>query len=432
MKNLYTIIPKLVIPVYGIAFMFMLLDVQVEDIVSKKRRWPMYYLFAILVVNLGVLILFGNEIFGKFMLLLLYLPLLILLSMISKYKGYKLFFVFLSMVVSCSFPIMIANNIYVYIPSMGLFIQSCIYIIVCIDLLVICHYFFRSYCIYMLENGSNRDFMSFSFMPLICLIYFFLVSGSIVSLDSVEHSNIVLWMPIFICTLSYYLLLTIFKRTQGMQSLQHEKDILNLLMQSSRKYIEELRYSQKQTMIYRHDMRHHLRLLKDYAEAGDLKRMKHYFHDVQQMIDGVTPKLFCKNETANLILSAFSDKAQAAGVTLIVNMDIPSTIALPDTELCALLANGLENAVIAASLVHKENRKVWIGGKINLDKLLLSIENTCNSKVVLENGIPKTEQKGHGFGAKSITAIVKKRSGHFAYIAKEESFKLRVILPLDK
>lgn len=107
-------------------------------------------------------------------------------------------------------------------------------------------------------------------------------------------------------------------------------------------------------------------------------------------------------------------------------------LALPDTELCAVLSNGLENAIAAAVLVDGDDKTVRANCCLNENKLLILMENTCVGKVELVDGLPKSHRNGHGFGTKSMAAIAEKRNGYFACEALEGMFTLRVVLPLDR
>lgn len=215
-----------------------------------------------------------------------------------------------------------------------------------------------------------------------------------------------------------------------MEQMQSEQAMLNLQIESAKDQLDSLRTANEQTRIYRHDMRHHLSLLSSFVTDGDIHKAREYIHAAESDIDAVTPVRYCENETVNLILSSFVNKADKSGVSLSVKAELPESLALPDTELCAVLSNGLENAIAAAALVPKEQRKVRIHCKLNRDKLLIFIENTCIEKVELVNGLPKADKPGHGFGTKSIVAMAEKRNGNCTCEAQDDLFCLRVVLPL--
>ena len=107
------------------------------------------------------------------------------------------------------------------------------------------------------------------------------------------------------------------------------------------------------------------------------------------------------------------------------------SLSIHETELCALLSNGLENAIEAAAHTADEQfRKVRISCPTHKDNLLIFIENSFSGNVVMENGLPQSLREWHGFGVKSISMIAEKYNGYCSFETKGEIFIMRVVLPL--
>jgi sensor histidine kinase regulating citrate/malate metabolism len=196
-----------------------------------------------------------------------------------------------------------------------------------------------------------------------------------------------------------------------------------------------MRRMQNNTVIYRHDMRHHLSLIGGFAADGDLLRIKEYLSSTEAAIDALTPIRYCENETVNLILSSFENKARKIHVTLHADVKLPEELDVNDTELCALLSNALENAITAAAQVEEEKlRKVYIHAIVNGDRLVISTENVYVGKIEMEGELPKSKSKeaGHGFGVKSMVAIVERHGGLYSFETEGGVFDLRLLLPLGK
>ncbi|MGJ4849653.1 sensor histidine kinase [Bacillota bacterium Meth-B3] len=214
---------------------------------------------------------------------------------------------------------------------------------------------------------------------------------------------------------------------------QLELDNAILVAQSQRAQNEicALQQVQRQTAVYRHDMRHHLALLSGYLEAGECAKACEYIRQAQADIDGIVPMRCCENNAVNLILSSFAAKASARGVAISAEANVPETLSLSDTELCALLSNGLENAVAAAAQADaNERRTVRVNCQIHKDNLLLYISNPYRGTIAMRNGLPESAEPGHGFGVKSIKMIVEKHDGYCAFEAEDGQFTLKVVIPL--
>lgn len=216
-----------------------------------------------------------------------------------------------------------------------------------------------------------------------------------------------------------------------MERLQGEQDMLNLQIEAAKDQLDSLRTTQEQAVLYRHDMRHHLSLVKGYLSDGEMQKAEEYLTQTQVDIDAITPVRYCENNTVNLIISSFAGKAKEKGVDMSIDVNLPQQLSIPETELCALLSNGLENAISAASQMKEASlRTVSLNCKISENRLLIYIENNYTGTIVLENGLPKANCEGHGFGTKSMAFIAAKRNGYCSCEADGNTFILRIVLPL--
>lgn len=114
-----------------------------------------------------------------------------------------------------------------------------------------------------------------------------------------------------------------------------------------------------------------------------------------------------------------------------VEADLPGTLSISDTELCALLSNGLENALSAAGALEEADLR-WIRCYcgVRAGKLLIEVENPYRGTVVMRDGLPASTREGHGYGCRSIQTIVTRRWGLYEFKAENGVFTLRVALPL--
>lgn len=133
----------------------------------------------------------------------------------------------------------------------------------------------------------------------------------------------------------------------------------------------------------------------------------------------------------NLLCSSFAQKAKEQGTRLQVEARLPKELPISDTELCALLSNGLENALNAAGALPPENRWVRCYFGIRRDKLLLEIQNPYFGTVTMADGLPENNAPGHGFGCRSIRYIAQHRGGLYTFRPENGIFTLQVVLPIS-
>ncbi len=194
--------------------------------------------------------------------------------------------------------------------------------------------------------------------------------------------------------------------------------------------MDALRRSQTQAALYQHDMRHHLNMIEGYLDAGKSEQAAGYIRKVQADVEAITPKRFCENETVNLLCSAFAAKAKRIGVRLGVAAKLPSELPIADTDLCALLSNGLENALRAAAGLDEPYRHVELYCAVRLGKLLIEIKNPYHGRILLQNGVPVSNREGHGFGCRSMQAIAARYGGLCEFSMENDIFQLQLVLPV--
>lgn len=140
---------------------------------------------------------------------------------------------------------------------------------------------------------------------------------------------------------------------------------------------------------------------------------------------------YCENELVNLLCSSFAEKAQQHGIRLTAELRLPAVLSIPDTELCTVLSNGLENAFRAVSGLDEQQRTVSLYCGVRLNKLLLEIKNPYQGEIVMCEGLPVSDRAGHGYGCRSMQAIAARRGGLFELQAENGVFLLRLALPLN-
>lgn len=239
---------------------------------------------------------------------------------------------------------------------------------------------------------------------------------------------VVEFMP-FVCCGAYiaFLLYNSAEEERYSQLRQSERS-LDIQVKQSVREIRALRESQELASQYRHDLRHHLQFVSACIENGQTEQAQSYIIGICQEIEAQKVQRYCENEAANLILSSFAARAERDGMTLTVRGTMPAFLLLSDSDLCVLLSNALENALHACQSLAPEDRIIDVQFYERESKLFLQVTNPCARPVRFENGIPVSDEPGHGIGVQSICAIVRKYGGVSTFLVKDGKFILRLSL----
>ena len=218
------------------------------------------------------------------------------------------------------------------------------------------------------------------------------------------------------------------QRTQA----ELQKSILEVALRQSGIELESIRRAETQTAIYRHDLRHHLTAIDGFLSLGKSQQAQEYIRNVHADLMSITLKRFCENELVNLLCSAFWSRAEREGVQLTVDADLSEDLKISDMELCAILSNGLENAIHAVSHLGPSLKWIEFYSGIRLDNLLIEIKNPYEGEIYIRDGLPVSNHEGHGYGCQSILAIAKHHGGFCVFEAEHGVFIMRVVLPMNR
>ena len=235
----------------------------------------------------------------------------------------------------------------------------------------------------------------------------------------------------FVCCAAYLVFILRASREERERTqMEQMQASLNLQVTQAMREIDALRVSQQRASTYRHDLRHHMQFLSSCIENGRTEAAQNYIRSVCSEIEAGKVTAYCENEAANLIFSAFADRAGSAGVRFAVQAGIPQKLSVSESDLCVLLSNALENALHAAAQCRAAGQDAFVEatGYEKNHKLFLQITNSCPPDVQFRGGIPVTDQPGHGLGVRSICAITERYGGLTSFAAKGGVFTLRVML----
>lgn len=287
------------------------------------------------------------------------------------------------------------------------------------------YFFLRKYVFESVQHMLERSVKScllFGAMP--AFYYIYVYSATIYTDFMYRGSRVAVQLMPFVTSIFYFaFVLLYYVEIQRQVSVQRERDMLKTQLMQAQTEFTSMRHMQQNAAAYRHDMRHHLALLQSLASEERLADIKEYLRTVQSDMDSITPIRFCENETVNLILSAFAAKANQSEILLTIDAKLPNSLTLSDTELCSLLSNALENAINACeNITNRSERYIKLRMYSKNNKLCIDIRNRYHTEPIFNQGLPVSNEQGHGFGTKSMAHIVEKHGGVFQFSVKDGLF----------
>ncbi|QHQ62365.1 GHKL domain-containing protein [Anaerocolumna sedimenticola] len=239
--------------------------------------------------------------------------------------------------------------------------------------------------------------------------------------DPIMLSNFVL---LLIAVLSFVGLLwtvTVLARQRRLE--QQEQ-----LYEFNRAYYQALEKQQFEVRRVRHDMANHLQILMSLPENEKNSYVEELIH-LPVMQNSIH---YCENQVVNAVINAKITLIEQADIKLNHSLFVPEGGNMEKSELCALFANVLDNAIEACLKLPQKQREITLEVRAEKGLLVCRISNSMNDTVKSEQGLPVTSKRDknlHGYGLRNIQEIVERYHGQMEIETGNGKFSLFFYLP---
>lgn len=182
----------------------------------------------------------------------------------------------------------------------------------------------------------------------------------------------------------------------------------------------------------RHDMKQHLVCLRKLI-LEDLK--DEAVDTIETLIGSTERKGALKSNTGNIVVDALVNHAWLRAVERKIEFQVKlnglSDVEIPNSDLCILLGNALDNALEASEYVPEGQRTIWVEISYMKKCLLIRLRNRYTKELRLKGGWlqSRKEGKGHGLGLLSIKKVVAKLDGTLTIEDDDGIFSLEIWIP---
>ena len=137
------------------------------------------------------------------------------------------------------------------------------------------------------------------------------------------------------------------------------------------------------------------------------------------------------NTPVNAILNHYVHMAKDLSISMDLEIDIPKEPGIPDVELCSIIGNIMENAILACGDVDEDERFIDLAIRLkNSSNLVIVCTNSFDGKPRMKDGrYLSTRSVGNGLGLKSITSTTAKHGGMARFYHEGDEFFSDVMIP---
>lgn len=277
-------------------------------------------------------------------------------------------------------------------------------------------------------NKDTRNVYIFGSIPIIYYIvnYFLEIQTN----HWTDTNPIITEFYRFLLCFVYLLFCTIYyKEYEQKADLERKEQIIRITIEQQQKEMDNIRRTEQELRILRHDMRLFLNTILLHIEEDNKEGAYRLATTLIKTIDKTTLHRFCNNDTLNYILSDFNEKCKKEHIRFNTNMNL-DTLPIDDIVFSSILSNGLDNAFNAVLSLPDVSREIHLLLKFDNEHLLLSIRNPYHEKPIFSDGLPISTKRGHGYGTQSIRYMSERLGGNCMFSIEKQTFLLRVILPI--
>lgn len=419
--NIVSIINLSAVGVFGLVLSAGFCDIRW----TRPKKLFMAGSISIIMLLQGIIHFLGDVYIVKYFYpLITHVPLVITLCILSAEFLWPLISV-LTAYLCCQLRRWIALLV-VSVFSGGTLMQDTVELIVTLPLLLVLLRFIAP-SVRSISHYTTTEKCRFGLVPLLYYGYDYL-TRFYTNLLAEGNQAVAEFMP-FVCSVAYLVfVLRVSKDERIRMQLEQTQEILNLQMTQAVREIAVLRESHQKSSSYRHNLRHHMQHLLTCIENGRFEQAQAYIQEICTEMEAAKVIVFCENEAANLIFSAFCGRAKNHGIAIGIKAVIPQNIPVLESDWCVLLSNALENALHACRKLRDRGlpASIDVYAYEKSRKLFLQIANSCEENILFSHGIPVTAHRGHGIGVRSICAIIEHYGGMYSFSAQNGLFVLRM------
>lgn len=265
-----------------------------------------------------------------------------------------------------------------------------------------------TFMIYMKEENSH--YWNVLWIIPFCLFF----SDAILTMNNewINRINqLISRMLTFIACFAIFKCTTInFMEKKSKVDIIHNNQLLKLQVSDLNDRLHNIEKNKESLSILRHDMRHHLYLIKSMLDKGNYNEINNIIDNISNNLSKTNIISFCKNPIIDASLSAYIEKASENGIKVVTKIDIPCELNIDTTDLAVVILNLMENALNASlKQKSKEDKIIEISSKYSNGTLAFRLKNRFDGKVEFgKDNLPVTSSLGHGIGMRSVKAFTEK------------------------
>lgn len=199
-------------------------------------------------------------------------------------------------------------------------------------------------------------------------------------------------------------------------------ETVSRMLDVQRAYYPMLLEREKEVKTARHDLRHHILVIRRLVSQGSGEKLDAYLSSLENRESDTEQVFYCEHYVVNTLLELYSHLARQQETDFIVRAELPETVPFNDAELSIILSNLMENALNAVLKIPVEQRRVTVTIGLAYERIGIIIQNPFAAKPWRE-----------GIGLASVRTVCRGYGGSAEFYAGTDNiFHSDIMLPLKQ
>ena len=408
--------------VLGMTMVFLFLD-------SRYPRWvTILSVCGVTVLAMGAVAALyrgtGIETTMRLYSLVVHVPSLLLLFVLSRFRGWRMVFQMLSAVLFCAL-VQHGAGLLCYLAGGHVWVLGVAYVVLSAGIIWFLVCFLRPLLFQILLELHR----GWGLMCLVLVTYYVIIIYLIPGLVGAEQSSTILKPAISLLMVGFYcVLIFLFSSVRKETETRHSAQLSALQLSALQSRMEAVRAAESAIRTERHDLRHRLQTVAELVSRGDKDTALAFLDAAHERLDEQKELRWCRPPVLDAVFSSYFDQARNQGIAVTAQISLPDTLPVDEGELAIVLANALENAIHANQPLPRQERAIRCR-MVGTPGILLELANPCTGEVAFDSsGLPVARKKGHGLGVQSISAFCQKTGAVCQFGLTDGWFRLRLVV----
>ena len=353
----------------------------------------------------------------------IHIPLILLLFTLSRFRGWRLIFQQLSVVLFCTL-IHHTSELLYYLSDSRFWVLVLSCVVLSTGVIWFLVRFLRPLFFQILLELHRGWWLICLVMATYYIISVYLIPGY----AGFDPRSTIIKPAIGLLILGVYsILMFFFTSIKNEMEARHNAQMSALQLSALQSRMEAVKAAENAIRTERHDLRHRLQAVAELVLRGDKDAALDFLDAAQKRLDDQKEIRWCRPPVLDAVFSSYFDQAQNQGISVEAKISLSDTLGVNEGELAIVLANALENAIHANLDLPPEQRKIRCK-MVGTPGVMLEISNPCAAATFDSNGLPVAQREGHGLGVQSISAFCRKTGAVCQFSLTGGWFQLRLTL----